>query len=299
MDFLRCSETILQYFHLLGLSSFNSIYISKTRSSASFLANIFIIIQAVFSFVLSISCAIQMCMVAIQQPHSRTNIILTTFFAFSQIGRSFCTFTQCLRSKALMFEIIQQFRRIESYFYIHLNHRVPYTKFHRAYTSKVILVLIAYIHFLALTVMVSIVHARQPTVVFEVRFLEGISVLALLHASYFIDAIDFHFGQLIQVVGRDFSSFAHDADHPYGQNRNLRNRLINYKTLHFRLWEVTQQINAYFAWYLVFMFLHFFDAFVYSTYWLISSVSHSTGPLNVLFVYCKPSNFRIRSAKDL
>lgn len=294
MNYRECSHSILQFFHVLGLTSFGDNYPNDIGYSSNLLSNALITAQTLLSFGLSISCALYLNSEASRRLHSRTDIIMTLFFALCQVGRTFCTFIQSTLNKPIMARIAHDLQRFDSFCYVHMNHRIPYEQFHRRFASKAINVLAAYILFIALTVAMSVAYDRQPPAVFEVRFLQGISVLTLLHAIFFIDAIDFHLQELIDIVHVDSSVYFNTFMCHLGvvckgiESKISPLRWHKYKVLYFRLWEVSQHINAYFAWYMAVMFLNFFVTFVYSSYWFITSCRQfSTGLMEIAFICCE------------
>lgn len=281
MDFSECAKTALKYFQLIGITSFTSQFnASKGKSLNRLYISSAILLQAILNVVLCILTVYHIYCTAKDptRSHSFTNpdIVMTLFFVFGQVARAICTLTQCIFYKQTIHNILEIFQAMESHFFIHLNHHIFYRELHKRYNGKALKILISHLQYIIISVITYVARKRLRALDHEIHCLQILSILTHMHAFFYIEAINFHFDQLILVIERDTI----DCVNKYFQNKRkmpniyFKVKLRNYKVIYFQLWKVSEQINEYLGWYFVVLFMEFFVELVYSSYWLIEVLTH-------------------------
>lgn len=276
MNFFKCSESILKVFQHLGLTPFNKHCYKEynLRPAKRIFITTPIVLQTALSLILCAFLGAQLTESGYSYHYSITEICITSCFMLAQILRVISTLICCCFYEYLLCDIIYIFRRIEAYFYIHLKRKVCYKHLRKSYLKNVSMILFAYLHFFCVNIIMMLIKNRFPVINIVIRVIQCISIPSLLHAIFFLNALDYHLNELIVIIDHDsgyfISKYAIDAN-----NRmvpRIRNRLNDYKNIYWHLWDASQQINSYFGWYLVIQFVEFFIQFLYATYWCIDYI---------------------------
>lgn len=274
MEFLENSKPYLKMFYLIGLSSYHPDEIHVKWLTKLF-SKTLVMVQAIISLTLSVSCIIALNAIRSYSEYGRTDIIMTNMFIFCECARSIFVFVQCVLYKSLVIDIMAAFRKIELYFVNHLEYKIPYRVFNKRFFWIIIIVIWAYVQYLTIFILRNIQKPRLPMLNGQIKVLQAISSLTFLHAVFYIEALSFHLEHLNMVIERDMivrddiTSNVIFVGKEAVNNMIIRCKLKYYKSVHLKLWELSQKINRYFGWCMVALLLQSFIGFVYTIYWLI------------------------------
>lgn len=271
MIFIKSVRSFLKIFYLLGLSPFNGEIRSKKEGFA--VSDVYKYISLIVSWILSISCIYILFTDPIAEglTPADTYIFLLSFIC--EIFRSTILFMQCVIQKKKFIEINYGFQKIASYFYIHLQHIIPYRTFRRKFIVRILIVSSAYIQYL-------LRHLFRNRNYFgfssRLRILQVLTVCTFLQIIFYVDNLTFHIKQLNVVIGKELvrkkSIFT-------GNSNSVGNRqkLKTIKVLHYRIWSVAQNINSLFGWSLIALILNGFLDFIYCAYWVYEELHSRSG----------------------
>lgn len=276
MDWLKCARAILKYFRWFGVTSYSSRWHLK-----SFLAqprlhiSLPIIVQAVCSASICLYGIWLLVMAVILQAVNHSDMVIFLFFLLFQLGRIICTASQSICSRHLIDRVLYGFHKIETHFYIYLKYRVCYRKFRNAFIWRTLLLLFAFGQFVAITWALNTGRVKYPAVLITIRTMESFVLFTIVHALFFIAALEYHLNEFVLVVERDSINYRTPSDitlfcMPDRFKVEVHQILSEYKIIHFRLWELAEAINSYFGLYFVILFLHISGEFIFTSYWMMN-----------------------------
>lgn len=258
MNYLKNTRFFINLFNMLGLSS------CKARSKITDINRV-VVVRAteIFSkfawggFCLSIALYCMYVENFSGKPVSKSTveIIIFNLTLSCDSMRAVCILIQCVCYRTKFTEIHNMLQKIESYFFIHLNHRILYQPFRYKFTVKCVVLLSVYAQY-----MIGIVTLALRSYVIgiglHIKLLQIVTVFTFLHIILYVDALSFHLGQLNVVLKRDVQSQIGRVIGDPSRQFHILGKLKSLKMAHFHLWLVTQQINRVFGWSLLTMFIY-------------------------------------------
>lgn len=196
-----------------------------------------------------------------------SDIILTNFNALAEILRALIVFGQCYCHKETLFDIMQMFRKIETIFANNLKHRISYTALCKQSRIRTILILGAYSQSTIIPFTQLIQYGKYDPIILQFKLLQSMTSIAYLHIVFYIDTLCYFLAQLDFVIQRDAKMVVNKKSPLY--YLHVRDSLKYYKIIYFRLWEINQELNYYFGWSLVILFLKTFVHLVFTIYWQV------------------------------
>lgn len=291
MNYLQCTGWFFKLFYRLGVSPNLSHSYLKNNSRQSIREAVLMVMQIIIVYYMAITVGVNMNSGNKIHLYSRPDIVFNYIFSICEMVRCSCVFMQCIFQKYALYDIVNTFRKIESFFVIHLRYRIVYVAFKKQFLAKAIVLIFFYVQYIFMYILRRMLHPPKYPIVFQIKILQFIFTMNLLHIIFYIDLLSFHLHELnsaIQngIIENNDQNLSNVVFFCKKSSNKLviRDRIKCYKCIHFRLWEVAQQFNCYFGWCMVPMALHSFASVVYYTYWL---VQHMHISLSFLDKFCK------------
>lgn len=282
MDFASNTKTYFSVFYILGLSPYRPL--GKLRDNC-YLSNIFTFLHGLFVTSLALSCIVLLCIGATSVVLLNTmESLVINIGSVCEILRGLFVVLQCLTQKRLIFDVISMIRKLETYFIIHLKHRLPYDSFRKQYFLKVLIVLLGFAPYVSVYIVRCIVYNYLTPIGIQLRILQLLVIQIILYVVFYIDLLSFHLSELNAVIERDMAEVK-TAIKRSGSSILTRNKVKCYKNVHFRLWKMSQNINTFFGWILIMVLLHCFVDLVYSAFWLFQEFKTQSPFIKILRMY--------------
>lgn len=274
MNFTKSFAPYLATFYYLGMSpcSPNRIQINDDKHR-----NPMVIVQIV-CVLISVLCVIALFISTDSMWKFGPKEVISSLYIFCDIIKAFCIAMQCIVYERHMREISCIFNKLDSFFVIHLNYRIRYELFRNKCATYAFIIITAYGQYLVVLAIRGVIENNFVVFTIPMQFAHLMQSITYLHMIFYIEALAFYLAQLNWVVQRDM-----EAHIPTKQTFNyksrilMRNKIKCYKSVHFRLWEVSQRINTFFGWTMIVIFTHAFVKFVYTSYWIFEEYQHGTG----------------------
>lgn len=287
MDFLTSTKPYFWFFHYIGLS-FHLPGDDQSKGSKSvFIQMVPVLIHSAVGILMSIWIII--ILLSSSEPifYGRTEATVINTMAICETSRSIFILVECLFHKQYIFEIVKTFQKLETFFAIHLQHRILYKNFHKIYLTKVSLLAGIYFQYLIIFILRSFAYKMLTPHGIQVKILQIQTASTFLQIIFYIEMLNFYVEQLNVVISNDIDDNFDDTSsillvRNTRNNHHIRSKLNYLKTIHFRLWEVSRKINAYFGWSMVALYMHSFIGIVHSAYWLFDSMQRPWAPLTFL-----------------
>lgn len=259
MAFVKFIRSYIGIFHYLGLSPCHRERSNRLHTKIPIYAN------AAVSLTL---CASILHILYTNENYSKfsktTSVIMIKVFAGCEILRTVFGVIQCLYFKRHFYEIIHRFKHLHYVYEKGLRQRIKYEAFQKKYRTQMIVALSAYIQYVIVTIGSSVAANKLRPYNIQIALLQAMTLFSFLHITLYIEMLNFYLGQLVFAI----RCARHDIYFSMNPSNTLqiRNKLKFLKTIHFQLWEVTQQINIFFGWTIVVLLLHAFVDVVYSVH---------------------------------
>lgn len=208
------------------------------------------------------------------------DVILSNFNILTEIIRAVLLFSQCYCHKAIMFDIMDIFKNVDTLFANNLKHSISYSAFRKQFTVKLILILGAYFQSNIPSLYQIIQYGTFDPIVVYHKLTSSMVNVAFLHIVFYIDSLRYLLDQLDFVIQRDKTNVVDKRSPIYCCD--VRSKLKYYKIIYFRLWEISQQLNQYFGWSLVILFLKAFVHIVFTIYWQVVQCRRSDGFIKLI-----------------
>lgn len=268
MDFSRSTRRHLSFFHFLGVSIYQPAL--NERKSKKF--NFHMLVQVTMSLVLSFSCILILCLGNYKPlAMKELELLLIYLTSFCEIAQMLFLLIQYFHHKQLTNDIIRTFLNLESYFAIHMKHRIAYQRFSQYYSYKMILISCAFLQFVLLYAVRWLYFGIFSLIGIYLRILRCITSLTILHIILYVDLLNYHLNELNVVVRRDTFNRRRpnsNQNHKSANSILMRNKIKCYKYVHFRLWTICQKFNTCFGWILMTIILQDSFDFIYSSFWI-------------------------------
>lgn len=269
MKFLQTNRIFLTIFYILGLSPFNPRATkSKSKQNRFKFSYIAIPVQGAIGLYLAIFSIINLNIDKSIRLFGQTETLLIQIFLISSSMRSCFILKECLAHQSTIKEIIIVFENLQKYLIINLNCRLSNETFYQQFSLKFILIVGTSVQYLIIYSAQCISDNWINSVGIPIRIINLTTMFTYLQIIFYIDALCYHFDQFNVAIGHDIDYGCHYIVCKTMKSRIIRNNLLYYKTVHFRLWEEAERINKVFGCSLIAMLSEHFLAIIYAAYWL-------------------------------
>lgn len=279
MDFIVRIRPYMKFFNLFGQSLYPLEYYfcEKIDDSLKWHRLAFKIPTVLIFSVNLVLCVASLVLLNFNPAIIRSYSVASNIYSFLELIKIFIMLHRNLVSYDLMGGILRNFQSVEILFQSTLQSPIPFTSFNHAYRKKL------YWAFGSYAILVIFVASyyfpfNQITssgVVLET--MKFISVIVHMHVQFFIDLVTFYLKHLSAIIANEIKD--RNADNGYvhvvGEKRTpntTRKLLFKYKTIHFRLWKITEQLNQYFGWTVLLLTLQCFVHLINYSKWLMATV---------------------------
>lgn len=203
---------------------------------------------------------------------------ITFFYMLCDILKAFCVAMQCIVYERQMREIASTFNKLDSFFVIHLNHRIRCQKLGKKILvyAFVIVIMANYVPYIVVFAVRAIIDKVYISYRIAAQFVHIMQSVTTMHVIFYVEALTFYLSQLNCVIKRDMGTNTTSRHtNKYKSRILVRNKIKCYKSVHFRLWEVSEQINVYFGWTMAVIFAHAFVKLVYTAHWMFEANQYS------------------------
>lgn len=180
---------------------------------------------------------------------------------------------KCLFYKREYFDIVQRIHDIHSIFAVKCERDVNYQRFIKIYRIKFF---ITFFLWIAMATSSYVINAYGPFSEFILTtvtiVLESISFMSCMHAILFIDHVHLFAKEMNGILVNRKSYFQTTAM----SKRRVKN-ILKVKCLHFEIWKLVQQINDFFGWLFVTLFIKYLVDIIYDLYWIFMEFEQTTG----------------------
>lgn len=281
--FAEQTKPFLNLFFVLGHSPF--LYINGHYLNLKYSSNRIIgILPATTTCIICLSVAMHLLYILNTKGKvislGSVDVILSNFNILIEIARPILLFSQCYCHKAIMFDIMDIFQNVDTLFASNLKYRISYAALRKQFTIKLCLIMGAYFQ----SNIPSLIHIIQygtfdPIIVYH-KLLSSMASVAFLHIVFYIDSLRYLLVQLDFVIRRDTKNLVDKRSPMFCCD--VRSKLKYYKITYFRLWEISQQLNQYFGWSIVILFLKAFIHTVLTIYWQVVQCQRSDGLIKLI-----------------
>lgn len=180
MDFDKNIKPLIHAFYLLGINPCAPGL--KNLNKNSFWPKVPLFVQSV----ISISLPLYNCIVLNTQDHINQHfgIMESVIINISIVGeaiRGVLVVLQCIAHKSLYFEVMEEFRSLESYFLKELQHRISWEIIRKRYFIKVSIVLGAWFQYFTAYLFKAYVIGRLAPLSLQKRVLQFLSATGMVH----------------------------------------------------------------------------------------------------------------------
>lgn len=208
--------------------------------------------------------------------------ILILLLTTCQILRIISVFYQCVFHTDSLRDIVKLLQSIEFLYRNHLGSTLPYRQFQRNFRIKVVFLLVFFSQNFILFSMEHLHLNFVKNIGFLLRFSDICSVVSFFHIILYTDLLQFNLHHLNTIISRDTQQYTRNSTSIFTlakqrYEKKVYKNLRKYKLIHYRLWEVTQAINAYFGWSMVSVILQSFINIVFCWYWEVKVISLDFG----------------------
>lgn len=136
MNFTKSTNLFLKFFYRLGQSANLTHDCLKYNFCLFFCYAVLMVMQTIMVYYMSITYAVDTTSGYYIQIYTRADIFCTYIFSLCEIARGSWVFMQCVFQKHLVYDIINTYRNMESFFVIHLQYRIVYVAFKKQYIRQ-------------------------------------------------------------------------------------------------------------------------------------------------------------------
>lgn len=267
MSLVSSTRAFLATFYVLGLSPYN-----PQPYEPYYLSYGTVTLQAMLGVYLAIFSIIQLSIDRTIKLFGNTELLFISIFLFSAIFRSLFMFQECVQHRTDFGDILNAMQNLQSYFQTHLAHRISNARFARQYLSKFMVVIgvsVLYIIFYAVNCLI-IGHVNAASL--SIRVIQLITVFIYLRILFYMDTLGYHLGQLNVAISHNINKCGDYMLREPDEKCDMQLNLLHYKTIHFRLWVLSQKINDISGYSLMAILFETFMSALYSAYWLFEEL---------------------------
>lgn len=194
------------------------------------------------------------------------------------MGQILAIFYQNFAYQDLVVEIFRRFQAIELLFQSNLHHPILFETFKHAHTRKVRWAFgsftVRMIHFAIYWILFD--KTKSYDVMLHV--MKFIAINVYMNVLFFIELVVFYLEHLNAIIANENNECG-AADGNVCVVKKVRTaelvceQLSKYKTIHFSLWKITEQLNRYFGWTMLAITLQAFVELVIVTLWTLKVLS--------------------------
>lgn len=282
MHYLAATRRYLRMFYFLGLSPYhpNGRYVPSLICKFS---HAMMILQALVTFAIAIPGAIHLHSVGTGAEYTLSDIAMVDVFLFCECVRSICILVQSFGKRKVIHSINVSFQQVEWSFVTRLHHRIPYRKLKNRLRCTAILLLYGYLQIFITYVMRNLVSPRLARLNGQIKILQALSMVMLLHIIFYVEVLSFFMDNLLAVLERDSVGKLHggnmrniilvNAKQRNWSNACLREKILLFKSIHFKLWKVSEQISRYFGWCLMILLAQSCILMIYALHWFMIHIN--------------------------
>jgi hypothetical protein len=289
MSLLEHLNLYFKIFYFAGVAPYitpNIVTKPKIRSQ-TFVSYLPCITLFAFSFVLEIVCAWivnfpeRLSYVAVE------NIIANLFIICDSIKNFSIFIPICFYSQTIT-KILSNFVSFHTYFQDFFQWQINYDHFRKCFAHKFIFLQIAFWQNAVLFTMEYLLNSNIESAGIIYMFWKMVSLLAFSHVMLYVDLLRYYLYQLNLIIRNDVHHQIVDAS--LAKNKHMKgvkelliqNTVIKYKTIYYRLWDVSQKINSIFGWTIAALLLQAFADATYCIFWLYDIISDGGGVVQIL-----------------
>lgn len=186
--------------------------------------------------------------------------------------------------KSVFYKISNIFEGFEMYFYLRLNHQIPYELLRAWLQSRFGMIFGLIAQYLFGYIVRIAINSNFNYIGIQMKLLQTMATFNYLHLIYHIDLLSFHLKQLNDVIEGDMAMLIAFNGFQISTKNYLKNRIICYKIVHFQLWTVMKCINVVFGWSLLAMVIYAFVDMTFCTYWTYEVLRDGKGFMGFLSI---------------
>lgn len=278
MDFIVRIRPYIQFFNLFGQSLYPLEYYfcgktedrSKWRRLTSKIPTI-----SMFAVNL-VLCVASFVLLNFNPAIIRSYSVASNIYSICELIKIFIMLHRNLARYDLMGEILRNFQSVEILFQRTLQSPTPFTSFNHAYRKKLYWAFGSYAILMIFVASYYFPFSQITSSGVVLETMKFVSVIVHMHVQFFVDLVTFYLKHLNAIIANEINnSRSADMVHVVGEKRTpnmTRKLLFKYKTIHFRLWKITEQLNQYFGWTVLLLTLQCFVHLINYTKWLMTTV---------------------------
>lgn len=279
MDFIDRIRPYMQFFNLFGQSLYPLEYYFCEKMDKSLKWRRFAFkIPTIFMFAVNlILCVASFVLLNFNPAIVRSYSVASNIYSFCELIKIFIMLHRNLASYDLMGEILRNFQSVEILFQSTLQSPILFTSFNRAYRKKLYWAFGTYATMVIFVASYYFPFSKITSSGVVLETMKFVSVIVHMHVQFFIDLMTFYLKHLNAIIANEIKNRSAENGyvHVVGEKRTpnmTRKLLFKYKTIHFRLWKITEQLNQYFGWTLLLLTLQCFVHFINYTKWFMTTV---------------------------
>lgn len=265
--YLKSCQPYIDLFYVLGFSPFHDA--TKPRTVCWMIAPL-------SKYAIAIICATIVISNIYWKCHDKATTLEIFMFIIMftcDLLRVVCVLLECLLNRQFFVSIHYLFGKIESYFYIHLQHRIAYSTFKKQLNRKAVFMILAYVQYMMAT-FAFVLHTRHLDITVYIKLLQTMTVLTYLHIFFYVEALNFHLNQLNMVIVKGMANKQNCLILNSKIKYLFRGKLKSIKFVHFQLWMVAEHINKAFGWSIIIMLFYTFIDVLYCLSWLYFQIRY-------------------------
>lgn len=292
MSLLKNLNLYFKIFYFAGVAPYitPNIVTKQKIQSQTFFSYLPCIILFAFSFAIEIVCAWivnfpeRLSYVAVEK-------IIANLFIICDFIKNFSIFIPiCFYSQTIN-KILFNFVSFHAYFRDFFQWQINYDHFRKCFAHKFIFLQIGFWQNAVLFTIDHSLNGDVDSAGIIYMFWKMASLLAFSHVMLYVDLLTYYLYQLNLTIKNDAQN--HIVDASLAKNKHLKgvkelliqNTVIKYKTIYYRLWDVSQKINSIFGWTIAALLLQAFADATYCLLWLYYIICDGRGLIHMLRKY--------------
>lgn len=275
MYFFQSIDRFLKMFYYFGLSpKFNKTY--QPCSSRCSAISLFILLIS-----LDIGNTIFMNFYRVKIDKSIENIMGNVFIICDAI-MSIVVFVQSFFLGHILVNILEKFHGISILFSNVHNFQINYNQLRHSFSRKFTFVLICYLQTIIMFIIEHYPFRMGVINILIFKTVQFICAICLIHVVFYIEILRFHLKQLNVVVKNDMDIVLLGKHY---KDTAILKKIKSYKTIYYRLWDISQQINYVFGWTIVALLLQVFCDSTNISYWFYMSLRNRRRLISTFRMY--------------
>lgn len=291
MSLLEKLNLYLKVFYFSGFAPYisPSLVTKQHIRSQSLLSKLPCILLFIFSF------AVEMLSVWLinfpeRLSYKAVERIIANLFIICDTIKIFSIFIPICFYNQTVTRIFLNFDGIHTYFQDILQWQINYDYFRKRFTRKFIFVQISYWQSVIFFLLDHMLNRGFDSSAFAFKLWQMASLLAFCHVMFYIDLLRHYLYQLNLSMKNATSDQIVDQNRNFVSNKPLKgvkelliqSTVNKYKTIYYRLWDISQKINNVFGWTIAALFLQAFADGTYCIFWVYYAICDGKGTLEIL-----------------